>query len=424
MSATTASKPSLAGVRNKQRKGVAKASAKFEPEEFRDQILKNLSTLKENDLDAVSAKLDALGNQLDYRKYEGPLFEILLVGGILAPGGSFVNDEAERSSFSILTSTQYPIDQNDMKRHVEVFNKLIRRYKYLQKLFEENALTGLLQYINKFQGPDLDKLSFALALFISTGLTSSNVLLTLQKEHLVKDGVSLNFVTKVFKAYLQVESPEHLYSSLRRGGVVDIYGFFPPQKRDYEDMSSFFKEHKLEPILAFAQKQRSGKIREETLSRLKEMVASEEPHEEIISFLQEQAQSGVIPDVDFITLVWEGLMHSLDMGSRSDQIVDMVVREVIAVAPILEAFCKNARTQISLINTIQVWAYENTKVMGAFARILKELYGHDVLSEQAILYWHSKGSKPQARQHFLKSTEPLVKFLKEQDDEDDDEEED
>lgn len=61
----------------------------------------------------------------------------------------------------------------------------------------------------------------------------------------------------------------------------------------------------------------------------------------------------------------------------------------------------------------------NTKVMGAFARILKELYAHDVVSDQAVLYWHSKGSKPQARQHFLKSTEPLVKFLQEQEDEDD-----
>lgn len=419
MSAAAAAKPSLAGVRNKQRKGVAKAAAKFEPEEFRDQILKHLSTLPPNDLDAVAAKLDTLGNQLDYRKYEGPLFEVLLVGGILAPGGSFIDDGAEKSPFSILTSTQYPIDQADMKKHVDVFNKLIRRYKYLQKIFEENALTGLLQYINKFEGPDLEKLAYSLALFISTGLTSANVLLTLQKEHLVKDGISLNFITKVFTAYLQVESAEHLSSALRRGGVVDMYGFFPPHKREPADLEAHFKAAKLEPIVAYAQKQRSGQVRDETLTRLREMVASEEPQSEIISFLQEQAQSGLIPDVDFIALVWHGLMDRLDMGSRPDQIVDMVVRAVVAIAPVLAAFCKNARTQISMINTIQVWAYENTKVMGAFAKIIKELYAHDALSEQAILYWHSKGSKAQARQHFLKSTEPLVKFLKEQDDDDD-----
>lgn len=419
MSTTAAAKPSLAGVRNKQRKGVAKAAAKFEPEEFRDQLLKHFSTLPPNDLDAVAAKLDILGNQLDYRKYEGPLFEILLVGGILAPGGNFLDDGAERSPFSLLTSTQYPVDLADMKKHVEVFHKLIRRYKYLQKLFEENALTGLLQYINKFEGPDMDKLAHALALFIATGLTSSNVLLTLQKEHLVKDGVSLNFITKVFRAYLQVESADHLSGSLRRGGVLDMYGFFPPQKRERADLESHFKAQKLEAIAAYAKKQKSGQVREETLIRLREMVASEEAQAEIITFLREQLQQGGIPDVDFVALVWDGLMHSLDMGSRPDQIVDMVVREVVAVAPVLAAFCPNARTQISLVNTIQVWAYENTKVMGAFARILKELYAHDVVSEQAIMYWHSKGSKPQARQHFLKSTEPLVKFLQEQEDDED-----
>jgi hypothetical protein len=37
------------------------------------------------------------------------------------------------------------------------------------------------------------------------------------------------------------------------------------------------------------------------------------------------------------------------------------------------------------------------------------LYNKDCVSDQAIIYWHQKGSKPQGRQHFLKSTEPLVK---------------
>lgn len=176
--------------------------------EFRDTLLKHLSTLPPGDLDAVSAKLEALGNQLDFRKYEGPLFELLLVGALLAPGGSYVEDGAERSPFSILTSTKHPVETADMKKHVDVFNRLIRRcvhrrpsqrilvltlcrmsrYKYLQKLFEENALTEILQYANKWKGEDLDKLTFATALFISTGLASPNVLLTLKKENLVRDG--------------------------------------------------------------------------------------------------------------------------------------------------------------------------------------------------------------------------------------------
>ena len=37
------------------------------------------------------------------------------------------------------------------------------------------------------------------------------------------------------------------------------------------------------------------------------------------------------------------------------------------------------------------------------------LYNKDCVSDQAIIYWHQKGSKPQGRQHFLKATESLVK---------------
>lgn len=65
--------------------------------------------------------------QLDYRKYEQELFEILLVGGLLAPGGGFL-DVAPKSSFSILASAKEPVEVGDVKKIVEVFNKLMRRY--------------------------------------------------------------------------------------------------------------------------------------------------------------------------------------------------------------------------------------------------------------------------------------------------------
>jgi hypothetical protein len=41
--------------------------------------------------------------------------------------------------------------------------------------------------------------------------------------------------------------------------------------------------------------------------------------------------------------------------------------------------------------------------------LIQVLYNKDCISDQAIIYWHQKGSKPQGRQHFLKATEPLVK---------------
>lgn len=65
------------------------------------------------------------------------------------------------------------------------------RYKYLQKPFEETALRGTLQYINKFSPVEQEKLAVATAFFVANGLVSASVLLSVVKDHLVKDCESL-----------------------------------------------------------------------------------------------------------------------------------------------------------------------------------------------------------------------------------------
>ena len=43
-------------------------------------------------------------------------------------------------------------------------------------------------------------------------------------------------------------------------------------------------------------------------------------------------------------------------------------------------------------------------VVTEYAIFAQVLYNKDCISDQAIIYWHQKGSKPQGRQHFLKAT--------------------
>ncbi|KAM0789254.1 hypothetical protein ACM66B_000097 [Microbotryomycetes sp. NB124-2] len=413
-------KPSLVGVRNKQRKGVQKAQAKFEPQAFRDQLVKHLESTPHQDFDAVATKLESLGNQLDYHKYDQQLFEILLVGALIAPGGGLVDDGAPKSNFSVIDSAPSPVDMAEMKKIVEVFNKLIRRYKYLQKPFEESALRDILQFANKFSPLDQEKLAAATALFVSTGLTTSGVLLGLRKDHLTKDSTSSTFLTNYCKAYLQNESVEHLSTTLRKGGVTDLEAFFPASKQNATELSAHFKAVGLTPVVDVYLKQKSAQAKDDLLARLKEFVADEADFDEILSYLKLVFKRGLIVEPDFVSIVWTGLMSSLDMTAKPDQLPDMAVREVQAISPLLEPFCQKPATEVALINTIQIWSYENTKVMPAFVKILKVLYSKDVLSDQAIIYWHGKGAKPQAKQHFLTAAQPLVKFLQEQEDDSDD----
>ena len=166
---SAASKPSLQGVRIKARKGAVKAQAKHEPTSiyplflfyfilsyfnnifsvFRDQLYKHLETVPEADFDSFATKLVQAGSTLEFLKYADALFEIILVGGLLQPGGSFIDDGAPTSPFTVFNAKE-PAEVDDIKKYAEVLNKLIRRFKPSFSTYHRFLLTSLLD-INTFK---------------------------------------------------------------------------------------------------------------------------------------------------------------------------------------------------------------------------------------------------------------------------------
>jgi len=136
-----AAKPSLQGVRIKARKGAVKAQAKHEPSSmlfrilvslltcavFRDQLYKHLETVQEGDFESYATKLVQAGSTLDFLKYADALFEIILVGGLLQPGGNYIDDGAQVSPFTIFNAKE-PAQVDEIKSYIDVLNKLIRRF--------------------------------------------------------------------------------------------------------------------------------------------------------------------------------------------------------------------------------------------------------------------------------------------------------
>merc|ERR1712130_163480 len=93
--------PSLTGHRTKTRKRDEKKVN--DPSGFRDSVIEGLAKAGvggvdledldvQVDLDAVFKFLDTAGNKLDYRRYGEVLLEILIAGGLLAPGGTIQPD--------------------------------------------------------------------------------------------------------------------------------------------------------------------------------------------------------------------------------------------------------------------------------------------------------------------------------------------
>ncbi|RIA95021.1 ARM repeat-containing protein [Glomus cerebriforme] len=419
---TKSSLPALHGVKIKARKGQQKAQAKYEPTVFRDSILKTLLEAQPGNFEEISQNLDVAGNTLEYRKYGETLFEILLTGGVLAPGGTIVDDGAKRSPFSIFTAED---NIESIKKHVEVFNKLIRRYKYLQRSFEE-TIRNLLQYINKWGSEENNKLATAIGLFASGQMTNINVLTILFKEHLVKEGLSLQFVTSVFKAYLGEQSIDHLGSSLKKAGIDNkLLEFFPPNKRDEEYFARYFEAEDMKQLVEYHSQKQRNSMKEQTIDHVKEMLEAENNSQEIVAYLKQRIKEGNWQESDFVQIVWVALMQAVDWSTRPEMIENQASRQIKKNAEILAAFASNPKSELALLQKIQIYCHENTRLMKHFRLIVKILYEKDVVSENAIFYWYEKGSKPQGKGLFLKQMESFVNWLRtvETESEDDEEEE-
>ncbi|CAI2182119.1 10440_t:CDS:2 [Funneliformis geosporum] len=419
-SSSSKSLPALHGVKIKARKGQQKAQAKYEPTIFRDSILKVLLEAQPGSFDDISSKLDTSGNTLEFRKYGETLFEILFTGGVLAPGGTIVDDGAKRSPFSIFTAED---NIESIKKHVEVFNKLIRRYKYLQRSFEE-TIKNLLQYINKWGTEENNKLATAIGLFASSQMTSINVLTVLFKEHLVKEGLSLQFVTAAFKAYLGEQNIDHLGSSLKKAGIDNkLLEFFPPNKRDEEYFARYFEAEEMKQLVEYHSQKQKNSMKEQTIEHVKDMLQADNNTQDVVSYLKQRIKEGNWQESDFVQIVWDALMRAVDWSTRPEMIENQASRQVKKNAAILAAFASNPKSELALLQKIQIYCHEDTKLMKHFRLIVKILYEEDVVSETAIFYWYEKGAKSQCKGIFLKQMEPFVTWLKTVESESEDDEE-
>ncbi|KAI0000425.1 ARM repeat-containing protein [Russula vinacea] len=370
-------KPSLQGVRIRTRKGAVKAHAKHEPTVFRDQVYKHLETVPQGDYDAVANKLIQAGSTLEFLKYAEALFDILFVGGLLQPGGGYLDAEGPTSPFSLFQ-----------------IKGSARSMTYQEKPLEDNSLPTLLQYVNKREPEQRDRFAATIGLILAQGLASAACLQSLTKDHLVKNDLSVNVLTIILRVYVAEASMDHLAAALKKGGIKDLITFFPPNRRTNAVLDAHFRGAGLPQVADWWTRKQNA----------------------VVAAVHAVVEERPLPEAELVASLWQGLMAQVDWSARPDQIEGLALREVSRFAPIIEPFCPGPKTEVALINAVQSYCYEDTRIMKAFPQILKVLYNKDCVSDQAIIYWHQKGSKPQGRQHFLKATEGLVKFLQEQDD--------
>uniref|UniRef100_A0A6M2DL01 Putative translation factor n=1 Tax=Xenopsylla cheopis TaxID=163159 RepID=A0A6M2DL01_XENCH len=410
-------KPVLSGQRIKTRKRDEKE--KYDPSGFRDAVISGLERAG-NDLDAVNKFLDTAGSKLDYRRYGEALFDILIAGGLLVPGGSIAQDgEKPQTSSCVFTASE---DMESMRNQEQVFVKLMRRYKYLEKMFEEE-MKKVLVFIKGFNPTERIKLARMTALWIGNGSVPPSILLVLINEHLVKDGIALDFLVEVFVTFKQEKGLSSLMAALKKGSIEGrLMEFVPPNKRTEEHFKSLFSERGLADIVRLHKAQASQEAKRDLQQVLLDDLGDNKPIKDMIVDIKEFSTKSEIPEHEIIGLIWSTVMTMAEWNKKEELVAEQALKHLKSYTALFEAFSSSAKAQLALVLKVQEFCYENMNFMKAFHKIVLLFYKTDVVSEEVILKWYREGHSVKGKMHFLEQMKKFVEWLQNAEEESESEE--
>lgn len=412
-----AEKPVLSGQRIKTRKRDEKE--KYDPTGFRDAIITGLDKCS-NDLDAISKYLDSAGNKLDYRRYGECLFDILIAGGLLVPGGTLSQDgEGPFSTDACIFATPADINLELMKSWEQVFVKLMRRYKYLEKLFQDE-IKKILMFVKYFSVEDRLKLSCMISIWISNGSIPFNSVLVLNNSHLVKDNLALDFLISVFKFWRQDKGVSSLYSAIKKSSIEShLQSFVPDNKQSQTYFRTAFQDSGLEEILKLCSDQHQQVAKKQLQQLLLDNLADSKATKEIVAELKEFSQRENISEHEVVCIVWSTVMSQGEWNKKEELVTDQAVRHLKAFTGLFSAFTTQARSELSLLLKVQEFCYSNMVFMRTFNKIVILFYKTDVISEQVILKWYKQDYNVKGKVMFVEQMKKFIDWLQNAEEESD-----
>lgn len=414
-----AEKPSLSGTRLKTRKRDEKE--KYDPIAFRDTIFAGLRECG-NDLEKVSTFLDQAGAKLNYRRYAEVLFDTLFAGGILEPGGFIANSgDSENSSRIDLCVFKWDGDLEKLRGFYDVFYKLIRRYKYLEKAFEDD-LKKILMFQKGFTDEERTKLAQISGILLANSLCTPKIMTSLFEDHLVKEGISSEFATKMFCTWLKEKDINSVYASLRKHSMdTRLMEMFPSNKRTPEHFSNFFTERGLKEVVDMQLALIASKAKKEAQKTLGEMIKDEAPVPDMIDYVTELEG---MSETEVTILIWNSLMAAVEWNKKEDLVAEQALKHLKQYCSLLKETAKSSRTELALMLKIQEYCYDNMNFLKSFQKIIMLLYKTEVITEDVILKWYKDGHSPKGKSVFLEQMKKFVEWLQSAEEESEDEEED
>nr|CAH7749829.1 unnamed protein product [Callosobruchus chinensis] len=410
-------KPVLSGQRIKTRKRDEKE--RYDPTGFRDAIISGLDKCS-NDFEAISRYLDGAGNKLDYRRYGECLFDILIAGGILVPGGSLSQEgDGPHKTEATIFNTPDEINMEVMKNWEQVFIKLMRRYKYLEKIFQDE-IKKILMFVKYFSPSERKKLSVMVYLWIANGSVPFNAIVVLNNSHLVKDNLALDFIIDIFKVWRQEKGVNSLYSAIKKSNIEShLTSFIPDTKQSQLYFRNAFLDNGLDEILKLYNDQHQQLAKRELQRVLADNLAENKQLKDIIAEIKETAVRENILEHETVCIIWTTVMDLPEWSKKEELVTDQAVRHLKYYTSLFGAFTQSARAELSLLLKIQDYCYSNMTFMKAFQKIAMLFYKTDVISEQTIFKWYKQDYNVKGKMMFVEQMKEFIDWLQNAEEESD-----
>jgi len=260
-----------------------------------------------------------------------------------------------------------------------------------------------------------DKLSKITAIFLmqSPPMVAPTVLSALFQDHLVKDGVALNFFTTLLKTWLTEKEAATVWALLKKAGVESrLLDLMPSTHRTQDHFRDHFNEAGLEQVVQFTQNQRLQAVKKELVTSLSKLVNEGDPVKEIVQHVKEQQEKLQLPEHELVVLVWTTLMGTVEWNKKEDLVADQALRHLKTYAPLLATLTTSDKSERALMLKVQEYCYDNMVFQRVFQKIVLLFYNQDVLSEDTILKWYRESSNnTKGKNHFLDQMKKMVEWL-------------
>lgn len=421
--------PSLTGHRTKTRKRDEKKV--YDPTGFRDDVIEGLEQSNKKtaetdpvDLDAISKWLDVAGNKLDYRRYGEALLEILIAGGLLAPGGSIQQDGEEGKACSTRACIfKDAVDLPRIKAWDNVIIKLMRRYKYLEKMLSEE-MKKILVYLRGFTEEHRNRLAQITAVWCCSGLIVPNTVIVVINEHQVKDSIALNFMIEVLNVVKAEKGSSSVLNLLKKSGMDScLTELFPTNKRSNEGMKAHFIQAGLPEIVTYLSSIENAGAKKELQRSLRNNIADGQSSKEIIPELRDSVRKHGLSEADSVAMIWGAVMSAVEWNKKEDLLQEQALKHLKEYIQLFKVFTTEAKSEMVLCNKIQEFCYDNQTFLRSFNKIILLLYKTEVLSEEVVLKWYKDGHVPKGWTVFMDQMKKFVEWLEQAESESEEESE-